>query len=341
MQKNAETLIKTVSLTFDRIKLSIPLQANDCLLHWLNTCCIDISGSNADQYWPGKKYECREYLYQGCKITVTWSLPKPDKPAFNPRVFVTVSDPNTEVQELLKVICPTLPVGRRAWNKSVLVSEVEVAYDLYGQDQNAARLIKKFIVDRIFMRGSRKVSVHNYKGTIYIACKGYVRRGIKGIRVYVKTENRQTFCRVEVQFNKPYFKKNRITVDDLPFDPRSFNAFSFIYFLEDFSEVGVKNCSRTMLRKQGIEPSAQDYNKRHRLAASFVKKEVLGGTRGRKKSVYAQIDKLASFNRNMGISIHYMNYFNELTNIKEVIVCLGEISIVDENASKRLVMVIS
>jgi len=331
--------IRSAYVFIDRLEFSFPcLVLTEFLDFQSKTCAlqaIDSGKHNDASYWH------RHFRYQNSLITIKVPIKDDTKPSvYNPRFFVTVSDPDVVVQEWLKGVCWKFSKGGPMNRYSVLVKEVEVAIDLATDNKPGAEKVWRYMGRHLFTIGSRANSYRTIKTTRYVGRNGNARHGLRGARCYVKQINRRYVCRLEVQFNRPYLLKHQITYESLPLKPETLPVLDKIVVLKGFSDTGARNYARNILRKRGIKPSDHNYRAELGKEDACVRLLVLGGKRGANPAVHKQISKLKELNKKYGLAINYRNYFEQIVADKALINCLVDIGKEDDElCSKRLVMI--
>lgn len=332
-----EKYIKQIKTSIDRLELSLPCLR---LKEFLKILADDCKQLHFDKDNEEKKYWYQHFKYKGILLTVKGMLPEKMKlPNHNPRFWVTVSDPNIEVQMWLKGVCRNLSRGSPKGRYSVIIKEVELAIDFYTDEKNEAEKIWRYIGKHLFIKHSRSNSYRTIKTTRYIGRNGNIRDGTKGVRCYPKTIRRKTLCRLEKQYNRQYLLERKITYESLPITAEMFLIFDNLVFLNRFLDNGVRNYARDILRKQNLSPSNSNYREELRKKEAYVRLHVLGGTRGSYPAVHKQIGKLKELNKKYDLSANYRKYFNQITADENLINCLIDIGNEEELCSKRLMMV--
>lgn len=330
---------KSVEVSFDRIELSIAVIQLKPFFEILNTECmfqnIDPKDHNTE------KYDVKQFRYKRSLLTV--KIPKKkDKgpPHPNPRFFVSVSDPDEEIQQWLKSKCLEISEGILTGRYSVLIKEIEVAVDFFTDGEKEAEKIWRYIGRHFFTKGSRAKSYKPYKTTKYVGRNGYARDGTRGRRCYLKRIRGKPACRLEAQYNRQYVRQRQITCDNLPLEIETFPIFDNLMVLHDFANKGVRSYAQALLLKQGVAPSGPGYRAALVEKEKFVRWFALGGTRGSNPAVYKQIAKLKELNKQYGLAINYRTHFEQIKTDKELTVCLVEIGKQEDLCSKRLVMLV-
>lgn len=336
-----QNLIKEVKVSIDRIDISFQEELQDVLIETLNKQCLQIeTGKFVSK--SKKLYSYYKYKYKDSLLTLKIEILDGDKPVpIYQRAYLTVSDPTVETQGWLKSICSKLSEGKSKGRHGILVQQIEVAYDFITATKQDAEAVWRYIGQHFYMRWTRADSYRTIETTLYCGSRGDLRKGSKGSRSYVKRERGNRFCRHEGQFNRPYLRKKLIDFEDLPLDPMSFRLFDKVLILNSFSEKGLRNYSRTILRKQGVLPTMPGYAGRHRNMVKLVKRRVFGSKAGAIPRVAAQINNLKNLNRQFGLSVNYRVYFDSIKQDAELIACLVDIGQEEEGCSKRIAMVIA
>lgn len=129
---------------------------------------------------------------------------------------VIVHDPDDEIQLMILEIMQICPLK---------LSQVEIAFDFMPDNERDIRDLRRVLTDGIVLRNSRVNCYSRYLTTEYIGKNGNVRHGSKGIRVYEKRQNGERFLRMELQFNRPGIKRNRLS---LPIDAYKINLIDYL-----------------------------------------------------------------------------------------------------------------
>lgn len=317
---------------FDRIDFSIPSIYLAKVLKVLKLKTTKFESYIIKSYWYKK------YNVAGCRITVRGIMDNGEKLYYFDRFFLSLYDPDYNVQIFLKHELLYIVRATSKDKPGILLKQVEVSFDFYPANGHTAEEIKKVIDHHLTLRYARAGSDSTFKTTNYIGCNGNVRKGSKGSRSYVKDENGKHFYRFEMQYNRPYLIKNNITFDSLPLNPQSFHVFDDVQLLDDFSVTGIRNVSRSLLRKDGITPGTDtDFSVTHQQKMDELKSQVIGKAKGRKRKVSSQLAQLKSLSKDSGLSINCKQYFQPMENITQLIRCHADIGYLEENCSKRMI----
>lgn len=329
---NPQIIVQSVIIGTDRISFSMPAIMLEALLR-----LVTGNGTFVSEYYR-KKFKHKEYLIFGCLVIVTEKIVDPEKSTIHDRVYLSVYDPSKELQKWLKFSLPFMCKGKVDCRDGVLIQQLEVSYDFYADSPADVKAIKRYIDKHFVLPFTRSNSYNTVETTNYIGRNGNIRKGSKGTRCYIKTENGKTFCRFEMQFNRRYLKSNKISFDSMPFNPLSFQVFDQVSILGNFSDTGVCNISRSILRKQGVNATDPNFTILHREMASNVREKVLGGSRGAKRKVSTQIAKLQKLKKETDLSVNLKQYFPQQNQLHQLICCLADTGYVEEGCTKRLML---
>lgn len=330
--KNLQKLVKSITIEIDRISFSSPTILLDRLLQ-----CIAEKGTFLSEY-QRKKYWHKEYQIFGCLVIITGKKFDPSKSSIHDRIYLSVSDPSKELQELLKFDLDIIAKGKDKGRDGVLIQQLEVSYDFHADSLTDVQAIKQYIDKHFVLPFTRASSYNTVKTTNYIGRNGNIRKGSKGTRCYIKTENGRTFCRFEMQFNRSYLKSNGITYNSMPFNPLHFQVFDQVNILGDFSDTGVRNLSRSILRKQGVVASDPDFSSLRGVVADYIREKVMGGSRGARKKVSTQLAELQELKKEAELSVNLKQYFPEFYHVNQLVCCLADTSYEEDGCSKRLIL---
>lgn len=329
-------LVTNITQTIDRIEVMVRRAELGRLIDFLNGQCkrqkLDTSKHDTT------KYDVVHHKDQDSLITTKIPLLlRTDVPLNNQWAYVSVSDPNDAVQAKIKQLCWYLG-GTKGWPNAV-VKEIEVAVDLFTDSESHAEQLWRYLGKHLFTIGSRPNSYNRVKSTRYVGRNGNIRNGSHGTRCYVKEINGRYACRLEAQYNRPFLIKHKITHESLPIKPESLPVLDKLVFLHSFTDRGVKNYAKGILRKRGVMPTDSTYRTELRKEEAYVRHFVLGGKRGADQAVHKQIAALKELNKEHGLSINVRAYFEEIAMDKELIFCLNDIGKQEELCSKRIVAV--
>ena len=323
-------LVTNIEISIDRIYTSIPRNYKDKLYQLID-------------YYGHKKYSKRykKSLYHGfdidgCRVILNYPLkPKHIDPSRN-KCYIRLLQPTTECQDQIKDIF-NFVVGKRCDRNGVLIKQVEVAYDIYTHNEHDYSYIEKFLDHHCVLRYGKRGSYKRFLKTKYMGCNGNVHKGTIGVRRYNKTINGKDFYRFEVQLNRRYLKNNNITFHSFPLDPKSFNVLQHIELFDNFSIKGIKNLSRRILKEEGLKNGKDKYyHDNLENMKKQVKETVIGGSSGPKKRISNQLDALNTLLKEKELSPHYKKYFESMSLAKQLIYCLSDICITEDNISKRM-----
>ncbi|MBV5329977.1 MAG: hypothetical protein JZU65_20520 [Chlorobium sp.] len=305
---------------------------------------LDLDAEFVKEY-PDKGYWRKVFRMFDGNLIMKTKIQDVNSKTFHDRFYVDITDPSYKMQEELKSWFSDLLNAEDSGIKGILINQIEVSYDFFAKDKPALEQIQNYVDSHFIVKYSRadaksKRSSKNEDSTIsrtdYMGWKGNVRKGSKGSTGYIKKENGKEFFRYEMRFNRPNLKKNKISYTMMPFKPQNFQVFNYIDILGDFSDNGIKNVARSILRKKGIKEPSPDFNKLHRETASEVRGEILGGSRGPRRTVFAQVVEAKHLLKYYNMEINSKDYFPPLSFLYQLIHCLVDIGIIEENCSKRL-----
>ena len=172
---------------------------------------------------------------------------------------VQLSDPSVDVQRKL---LDALEVARVAYGSvSVSLFLCEFALDFYPEHGCDLYDLSDVLFSSVFPRRSR-TSACGYadgddnRATQYQGNKGYVRcRWVdekyvscgKGLRCYMKNNR---FVRIELQCNKPFLKRKRLGVCDLPLYPETVNVLDYVEFRRKLDDPSLSHLINVMCKKR-------------------------------------------------------------------------------------------
>ena len=331
--KNFHKLVRNIIIGIDRIDFSMPLSYLDNLLSYLDKQSSHYNAYVNGQYWY------KNYILLNHKVKVRSKIKcKCEKNIYN-RVYVSVFNPDKIIQEYLKSIFDRLSGGINTGTFGIIISQIEISYDFYSNSSHDIRQIKRFIDCHLLLKFARKNSYRTVLTTDYIGRNGNIRKGAKGSRSYCKFESGRKFYRFEMQFNRAYILKRNITFFNLPLNPIDFRSFDYIDIVDNFSFRGIKNISRSILRKKCIHSTTHDdFERIHREMIDKVRFFVVGGRRGKCKKVSKQITMIKCLKKEYNLSINHKKYFTPLNDVIQLINCLADIGYKEELSSKRIIL---
>lgn len=189
------------------------------------------------------------------------------------------------------------------------------------QDQGKSYELKEFINQHIFVKHARSGSVGQVKETDYRGKNGNIRKGAKGFRIYCKETDNGKVSRLELQLNRAYLRTKNINIDNLEtLCPSQFNLFDHVDFLDDFSDKGLFNLARTVVRKRGhIADNSKNYRFRVNIQRHLVMRRIHGSVLHKHNCLAEQIDELKNFKKEKGISVNSKRYCKPLSTINDLI----------------------
>lgn len=346
--ENIQKQLSHISPGIDRINIAVPQHSADNFLNILKRSYEPIGGEGVSaKYWN------TYFLINGGNVTVTSPRYGITKKHGYERTYITMLDPSQSVQQVVVDACRLAAPGRFTGATAPIIKAIEVSFDFFTNATDNLIKIKRYVEHHFVMKFLRYGASSTYLGrdenekvifdpeesTLYVGKNGDIRKPPKGSRGYIKTENGQTFYRWEVQLNRTFIKNNGITCNDLPLSPLQFRVFDYVDILDDFTDAGLKNVARTILRKQGItEKSTPEFNSLYRILMEELRAEILGGSRGRTPRVTNQIDRAKDVKEDYGITFNHRRYFPELDADKRLITCHADIGYPEENCTKRIIL---
>ena len=322
-----------IIIGIDRIQLSIPILFSKQFLNQVLKVSKIIDHKNSRDKWFYK------LLINGCLITINGKS-KSKVFDYNDRIYIEVFNPNSEIQEQLKKIIQISTPGLTKGNYGVIIRQLEVSYDLYCYEANNCSKILRFITDHLVKKYSRSNSYKPCYTTKYVGRNGNIRNGALGIRSYVKKESGETFCRVEFQFNRPHLLKHDISYLDFPINPLTFNSLEHIELFDKFSELGIKNITRSALRNERKCSNPGDRNNsdnlNHSIKQNEIKELILGRGVGRINSVHKQMAQIKKVLDKYNLNGNYKKYFPQMLHVKQLISCLADTGYNEDLISKRI-----
>jgi hypothetical protein len=164
---------------------------------------------------------------------------------------ISISNPDKEIQFLLLDIL--YDIGIHTPERSYAsVTEAEFALDLFPEDINDLYDLGIVLSKSIVLRHARAGSCRWIEGTLLQGHQGYVWKGAKGLRCYVKPG--RPFYRIELQANKRLIKKHGIEVHDLPLDSSRIDIFDYLSRRCGLDEESLRRFVRLVCKKYGPSP---------------------------------------------------------------------------------------
>jgi len=263
------------------------------------------------------------------------------------RVYIRILNPDHNIQiyfkEMLKAIFNRyfIPVSK------ITIKQVEVKYDHYCSLTDVTELKKDTVrLKRLFDRHlvhkySRAGSHVKVKTTWYFGNNGIVHDGVYGTRSYIK-DNKYfpdtTFFRAEFQYNAEYFHSKKITINDLPFNPLSFESFKRVDFLDCISRDGLKSVAKAILKTEGVKITDKLFRLKLRDKTAELTPLIYQTANHKPKNVHEQISIIKELKSKHDFEMNHKNHFAPLNGIKELILCHADVSYDEVGVSKRMVL---
>lgn len=339
--ENLYKYISTISPGIDRVDFSVPMLAADNVIKQLSALSQSdnslVHTSKQKPERPDKpQYWYQDYLVNGDWVTVSAKSKRKNAFDYNDRAYINLYDPKLETQQIIAQVLRDVTGGISKGIFGAIIRQLEISYDIYCNDDADCMLVHDFLHHHLVLKYAKKSSYKAYKSTDYVGKYGNIRKGVWGIRSYIKTEFGRTFCRLEFQYNRQYLLKNDITVLGMPFSPLQFESLRNIALLDNFTLKGICNLSRTVLRKSGVtESNSKDFNKLYRKMMQKISSCVLGG-REQIKPVPMQIAAVKDIAKKAGVSCNNKRYFPSLVPFLQLICCHADIGYQEEECSKRM-----
>ncbi len=326
------SLILKIIAGIDRISFSIPVKYKELLLSQLFNECNYIKEKFLTKY----RHHTFETKSKKEKNTFTVKIGLCNNDVFE-RIYLEAYHPNTETQEYFKNLLLQISNGSVTGFLGIIIQQVEVSYDIFCVDEADVHKVKIFIGRHVVCKHARSDSYNTFKSTYYIGNHGNIRKGIKGVRCYLKPKfGTKQFARFEMQFNRGYNLKHDITLHSLPLNPLSFHILDHVEILDSFSATGIRNLSRSILRKQGIVPSCNDFNRQLNRVIKEVKASVISGSRGPTTKVHRQIAELNLLKEKYQLSVNCKQYFPPMDDVRQLINCHAAVGYEEDYCSKRM-----
>lgn len=330
----------------DRINISIPLKYSKKF-----TSKFDQDYRSVDKK-PSKRYWQKDYLMPYGRVQFS-SLRHDVKNRHGfERNYTALLDATESMQVYVKDLLSYSTPGTGYGIKSPKVNQIEVSYDFYAESDADLIKIRNYVENHFILKHRRADSScyirvedkddPKYRklecSTFYVGRKGDIRKGNKGFRSYIKTENGKTFYRFEVQLNAGYLEKIGFTYMDLPVSPFYFQALDLIDILDDFSFIGIQKLSKAILWKQGIKVSSPGFKEQYREMFQYVSDEILGpGNRGPNRRIYSQICSHNDLRTEHDVTTNFKDYFPDLHEVRELVSCHAAIGYHEYLTSKRII----
>jgi hypothetical protein len=336
--------LEKVYIGIDRLELSFDT--------WLLSSLRKIL-KNVSTTW--NEYDDNKYHYVKCtvldtEIIIKKPLVKSLEDYVQDRCYIEIFNSGEHVLKYLKdnILIPLciqyyLPVS------SVKIKQLEVKYDLYCKSSNIVDHTKELLALKWYMdahmvhRYARSNSCRKDHTTSYFGRNGNIRNGEKGCRSYLKTNKYgtnpadATFLRIEFQFNAGYFRRHKITIDDLPFKPLDFEAFNLVEMWDDISEDGLKRIGKAILKKQGVtSKDTRTFNRRLQEMTNDLTYTILKYSNNRRRSVHQQFSEIKTLKKEYMFTMNHKLLFESLSEDKQIVICLADVFYSEDGCSKRM-----
>ena len=160
--------------------------------------------------------------------------------------LIALTDPNASLQTKIKDILET-HIEKQS---HMSLSQVENPLDFFNSDNKDIKMTFNILNHHSVLRNSQENSFNQYVDTFYQGKNGNARKGSKGSRSYTKTENDETFSRIELQANRLLLKKLGLNVSSLPIEPEDINPFQYIEPRQGLNASSLDKLSTTLAKRK-------------------------------------------------------------------------------------------
>ena len=326
----------------DRMDISIPDKFYLDFIHRLHE-----DGSNFKIYTKNRYYFVRSNI-QGSRISILYPKGKLSNSWKCERAYIRIYNPSIAVQQYIKKTLINIANLYFLPLTSIKIKQYEVKYDFYSNasevlDKNIdIEKMKKFLKKHLVLRYARSNSYSIIGSTYYIGRSGDVRKGKFGIRIYIKKNKynpESTFLRLEFQYNDLYFYTKKITINNLPLSPLSFESYKHSEIYDYLSQDGLKNIAKAIFKKNGNSIS----DKRHyKIMLSDKITElnfmIIQKANRQYRRVHDQFTTINDLKKKYKFTMNHKQYFRPMNEVKQLILCHADISYDEDLCSKRMLL---
>lgn len=225
---------------------------------------------------------------------------------------VTIHDSDDDNQSLIRDMFHFMFAGETS--DMVYVKEIEFAWDLYPDSIEHLWLLRNAIKNSICLKNSRVDALNEFKGTCYQGKNGHAHNGCKGLRIYTKEIDHESFVRVELQLNQESAKKLKINLDSFPIRPSKVDFFDFFEFRQGHDEQGQINVVNDLLemmeKKKSIKLKPIDkFSMQGKIRARALLREMHKSVHDDTIPVIAQISSFKKIKDKYGLTCALGRFF--------------------------------